>query len=518
MKKIRLLWADDEIDLLRAHVLFLEEKGYEVVTATNGNEAIQLVKSSVFDLVFLDEHMPGIGGLETLEIIKDISPALPVVMITKNEAEEIMDEAIGSRITDFLIKPVHPKQILLTIKKCMDQKRLVSEKTTSGYQSQFGEISRLINMAAGFGDWKEIYRRLVYWELELEKHGDTGMREVLRTQKYEANRSFGKYITASYPSWFEKDPPEKPLLSPGVFKQVVVPRLQNHEKILFILIDNLRLDQWKAMAPIFAEHLNIASEDLYCSILPTCTHYARNALFSGLMPLEIMKHHPDLWKFEDEPGSKNIHEGELLKRQLTRLGMNIPFRYEKVGNLDEGHKLVEQWQDMKAFSLNVVVYNFVDMVSHARTEVEMIKELAADEPAFRSLSLSWFRHSSLLDLIREISSEKFTLILTTDHGSIRVNNPIKVVGDRESSTNLRYKTGKNLNYNPREVFEVFDPEKIHLPKTQLTSRFIFARNDNFMVFPKNFNYYAGFFRNTFQHGGISLEEMMVPLVVLTPRS
>lgn len=310
--------------------------------------------------------------------------------------------------------------------------------------------------------------------------------------------------------------PEKPLLSPGVFKQVVVPRLQNHEKILFILIDNLRLDQWKAMAPIFAEHLNIASEDLYCSILPTCTHYARNALFSGLMPLEIMKHHPDLWKFEDEPGSKNIHEGELLKRQLTRLGMNIPFRYEKVGNLDEGHKLVEQWQDMKAFPLNVVVYNFVDMVSHARTEVEMIKELAADEPAFRSLSLSWFRHSSLLDLIREISSEKFTLILTTDHGSIRVNNPIKVVGDRESSTNLRYKTGKNLNYNPREVFEVFDPEKIHLPKTQLTSRFIFARNDNFMVFPKNFNYYAGFFRNTFQHGGISLEEMMVPLVVLTP--
>ncbi len=517
MKKIRILWTDDEIDLLRAHILFLEEKGYEVVTAKSGDEAIELVRSSLFDLIFLDEHMPGKSGLETLEEIKDISPTVPVVMITKSEEEDIMDEAIGSRIADYLIKPVHPKQILLSIKKQVDQNRLVSRKTTSGYQSQFSEIGQMINMANSFDDWKDIYSRLVYWEIELEQHGDTGMNEVLRIQKYEANRGFSRFVSSRYESWFRPDSRDKPLLSPAVFRHAVLPMLDRGEKVVLILIDNLRLDQWRTLSQAFADHLDLVSEELYCSILPTATHYARNALFAGLMPLEIVKHAPELWKFEDEAGSKNVFEEELLRRQLVRLGKKITFRYEKVSNQAEGQKLVEQAANFDSFPLNVLVYNFVDLVSHARTEMDMIKELASDESAFRSLSLSWFRHSSLNQLIRSLEGKNFKVVVTTDHGSIRVNNAIKVVGDRESSTNLRYKTGRNLNFNRGEVFEVRNPESIHLPRTNLTSSYIFAQNDDFMAFPKNYNYYAGLYKNTFQHGGISLEEMIIPLAILQSR-
>ncbi len=517
MKKIRILWTDDEIDLLRAHILFLEEKGYEVVTAKSGDEAIELVRSSLFDLIFLDEHMPGKSGLETLEEIKDISPTVPVVMITKSEEEDIMDEAIGSRIADYLIKPVHPKQILLSIKKQVDQNRLVSRKTTSGYQSQFSEIGQMINMANSFNDWKDIYSRLVYWEIELEQHGDTGMNEVLRIQKYEANRGFSRFVSSRYESWFRPDSRDKPLLSPAVFRHAVLPMLDRGEKVVLILIDNLRLDQWRTLSQAFADHLDLVSEELYCSILPTATHYARNALFAGLMPLEIVKHAPELWKFEDEAGSKNVFEEELLRRQLVRLGKKFTFRYEKVSNQAEGQKLVEQAANFDSFPLNVLVYNFVDLVSHARTEMDMIKELASDESAFRSLSLSWFRHSSLNQLIRSLEGKNFKVVVTTDHGSIRVNNAIKVVGDRESSTNLRYKTGRNLNFNRGEVFEVRNPESIHLPRTNLTSSYIFAQNDDFMAFPKNYNYYAGLYKNTFQHGGISLEEMIIPLAILQSR-
>lgn len=517
MKKVKILWTDDEIDVLKPHILFLEEKGFLVMTANSGDDAISKVKIDNFDIIFLDEHMPGLSGLETLEIIKGLTPSTPVIMITKSEEEDIMDEAIGSKIADYLIKPVNPKQILLSIKKNLQLKELVSRKTTASYQTQFGELGNLINRAMTFDDWVEIYKALVYWELELEVSNQGGMKEVLKMQSIEANSEFSKYIKNNYKRWFQPSVSETPRLSQNLFKESVFPFIKEGRQVVFIVVDNLRLDQLQALYPYLSEYFTVEKEELYCSILPTATQYARNAIFAGLMPMEIKKHFPDLWKEEDEEGSKNMHEEELLRLQLKRLGKEIPMKYVKISNLSAGKKLVENARDILNYPLSVLVYNFVDILSHARTEMEMIKELASDESAYRSLTLSWFLHSTLYDLLKELSGKDITLVLTTDHGSIRVQQPVKVVGDRMTTTNLRYKMGKNLNYDAREVFEINNPSEIHLPQANVSSKYIFADTQNFFAYPNRFNHYVGYYKNTFQHGGISMEEMMVPLLTLGPR-
>lgn len=514
MKMIKILWVDDEIDLLRPHIMFLEQKGYLVETASNGDDAVNLIKKENFDLLFLDENMPGISGLETLDQIKAFNPNLPVIMITKSEEEDIMDEAIGSRIDDYLIKPVNPKQILLTIKKNIDTKRLVIRKKTSAYQSEFAQLGTLINTAYRFEDWIEVYKRLTYWELELEQSNVSGMDEILRMQKTEANKGFAKFIMSNYFSWFERDNKDKPLLSPNVFPQMVFPYLDAGEKVCVILIDNLRYDQWRTILPTLEEFFKLATEELYCSILPTATQYARNALFAGLMPLEIEELFPDLWIAEDEEGGKNLREEDLLEKQVQRMGRNYRIKYDKISNSRAGKKLVENITNLLHYDLFVVVFNFVDILSHARTEMEMIRELAYDESAFRSLTFSWFLHSHLLDFIKELSNHTVRLIITTDHGTVRVSNPVKVIGDRKTTTNLRYKQGKNLNYNPKQVFEIRNPADVHLPKSHISSNYIFATNYDFLVYPNNYNYFVNYYRNTFQHGGISLEEMIVPVSVL----
>jgi len=513
-KKISILWTDDEIDLLRPHILFLEKKGYEVATASNGEDAIALIKGRSFDLVFLDEHMPGISGLETLNQIKNFNPGIPVVMITKSEEENIMDEAIGSKIDDYLIKPVNPKQILLTIKKNIDTRRLIQEKTTSGYQSDFMQISMLINSAYQFNDWVDIYKKLTYWQLELGHGNDPGMNEILKMQKAEANKGFSRFIKTNYPSWFNSDKPGKPLISTGIFPQIVFPLLEKTEKVCFVLIDNLRYDLWRSMIPLIEDYYKIESEEIYCSILPTATQYARNAMFAGLMPMEIEDIFPILWIDEEEEGGKNILEDKLLERQIQRHVKKIRFKYEKINNSRAGKKLVENIKDLQNYDLIVTVFNFVDILSHARTEMEMIKELAHDEVSFRSLTLSWFQHSHLLDFIRELSKSGTKLVITTDHGTIQVNNPVKVVGDKMTTSNIRYKQGKNLSYNPNEIFEVKRPAEIHLPKSHISSTYIFATNYDYLVYPNNYNQYVNYYRNTFQHGGVSLEEMLIPVSVL----
>ena len=515
MKEITILWADDEIDLLKPNILFLESKGYKVLTATNGQDAIDMVSAHSPDLVFLDEYMPGISGLQTLEEIKASYPSLPVIMITKSEEENIMEEAIGSKISDYLIKPVHPKQILLSIKKNVETKSLVTKKITSTYQSEFGKIGMAINSALSFDDWADVYRKLVYWEMELENSSDPGMNEVIAHQKHEANSEFSKFIKSNYASWFE-DQPGKPQLSHNLFASRIFPLLGQSKKVIVILIDNLRYDQWKAILPDIREFYRVESEDLYCSILPTATQFARNAIFGGLMPFDIEKLYPQLWINDDDEGSKNPHEEELLNRQLTRLGIGTQVYYEKVLNMKNGKKLSENISSVINNPLTVLVYNFVDMLSHARTEMDVIKELASDDAAYRSLTRSWFRHSYLLDLLKELSAQPVRVVITSDHGSVRVNNPVKVIGDRKTTTNLRYKQGKNLNYNPKQVFEVRAPSSIHLPKTNVSSTYIFATGDDFFAYPNNYNYYANYYRNTFQHGGISLEEMLVPCVHLDP--
>lgn len=514
-RQIHILWTDDEIDLLKPYILFLEEKEYSVSTATNGTDAIRLVQENSFDLIFLDENMPGLSGLETLETIKAIAPSTPVVMITKNEEEDIMDEALGNKISDYLIKPVNPKQILLTIKKNIDTKRLVTQKITSNYQSQFSRLGMEINSATKFDQWVEIYRRLVYWEMELSAGGTEGMEDVLRLQKVEANKEFARFIRTHYQRWFQKGTEEAPLVSPSIFRKKVFPLLQK-EQVVVVIMDNLRFDQWKVIEHELSDLYRTDEEEIYASILPTATQFARNAMFSGMMPLEIQERYPRLWVDEADEGGKNTFEEELCTAQMQRAGIQKTFNYAKISNQRAGKKLVENYKDLLNFDLNILVYNFVDMLSHARTEMEMIRELAFNESSYRSLVQSWFQNSYLFELLKLLSQHEIRLVITTDHGSVRVNNPLKVIGDRKTSVNLRYKQGKNLNYNPKEVLEITRPESIGLPRANVSTSYIFAMNNDFMVYPNNYNHFVNLYRNTFQHGGISMEEMLIPVCSLSP--
>ncbi len=517
MKNNRILWVDDEIELLKPHVIFLESKGYTMVTCNNAYDAIELVKAQHFDLVLLDENMPGMSGLDAINDLKAADSTLPVVMITKNEEEDIMDEAIGKQISDYLIKPVNPKQILLTLKKHIDKKQLVSEKTTMAYQSKFAQMGMEINNCQTMSDWQTIYRKLVFWELELAKIEDAGMEEVLRMQKNEANNLFARFIKQHYTKWLNEETTNRPLITPDLFSEKVFPLLDKGEKVAVLLIDNLRYDQWQTIYPVISNYYKLSNDELFCSILPTATQYARNAMFAGLMPLDIQKHYPQYWVNEDQEDSKNQYEKELIGEQIKRKYKDYSFHYEKINNEKMGVKVLNSLSSFINNQLNVFVYNFVDMLSHARTESEMIRNLANDEAAYRSLTLSWFEHSSILEVIKKLADNHITLIVTTDHGSIRVQNPVKVVGDRATNTNLRYKQGRNLGYKAKDVFDITKPSIACLPQQNISSSFIFAQGEDFLVYPNNFNHYSSYFRNTFQHGGVSLEEMLIPFVTLKPK-
>ncbi len=516
MSNIKILWVDDEIDLLKPHIIFLQNKGYEVDTANSGTDAIDIVKENFFDIIFLDENMPGLSGIETLNEIKKIAPLIPVVMITKSEEENIMEDAIGANIADYLIKPVKPNQVVLSIKKHVHKSEIVSEKTSSAYQSNFQKIAMDISMASAYNDWVEVHKKLVYWEMELDKSGTKVMDEVFQMQKSQANADFGKFIKSNYIDWFSGTG-DKPTLSPNIFKEYVLPQLSKGQSTVFLLIDNLRYDQWKTILPRIRPFYNLEREDLYYSILPTATQYSRNAIFAGLMPLEIEQKFPHLWLNDEDEGGKNQHEPELLKSQLEREGFKSNFYFEKIFNNKQGQKLVDNYKNILNHSLSVLVFNFVDILSHARTDSKMIRELAQDESAYRSLTLSWFEHSPLLELLEVLSKENVKIVITTDHGTVKVKNPKKVIGDKKTSTNLRYKMGKNLDYNRKDVFEIRKPQEAHLPVSNLTSSYIFAVSDDFLAYPNNYNYYVNYYKNTFQHGGVSLDEMILPAITLVPR-
>jgi CheY-like chemotaxis protein len=517
MDKIHILWADDEIELLKPHILFLKEKGYEVITANSGNEATEVINNYPFDIVFLDENMPGLSGLETLKLIKNVKPNLPIVMITKSEEETIMEDAIGSNIADYLIKPVNPNQILLCLKKNLENKRLISEKSTSNYQQEFRNIGMSLMEKLDFKQWVEMHKKICRWEIELEKSKDSGMGEILQNQRDEANMLFSKYVEDNYVSWISGSSPEKPIMSHTLIKEKLLPLLAKPNPTFFLLIDNLRYDQWKMLQPIIEQYFRISDEDIFCSILPTATHYARNALFAGLVPSEIEKMYPTLWLNEDDEGTKNQHEEELFGTLLKRYGKEVKYSYTKILNLNAGKKLLETMPNLMSNKVNVIVYNFVDMLSHARTEMEVIKELAEDEAAYRSLTVSWFEHSPLIEIIQFIAEKKANLVITTDHGSIRVKNPTKVIGDKNTNTNLRYKVGKALQYERKDVLEIRNPKDAYLPRLNVSSSYIFCKEDKFFAYPNNFNYYVNFYKNTFQHGGISMEEMLIPCITLSPK-
>ena len=509
-----LLWVDDEIEQLRAHLLFLEKKGYEVVTVSNGTDAIDQCQQRSFDLVLLDEQMPGLSGLETLQRIKELQPSMPVVMVTKSEEEHIMEQAIGQKIADYLIKPVNPNQILLTLKKNIHRREIETEVTQSQYQQNFQQIAMQIMDCRTWQDWTEVYKRLVHWELQLSAT-DSSMTEMLQMQKEEANLGFAKFVKKNYLEWIgARSEDNNPMMSHRVFRDKVFPLLNEGQKVVFVVMDNFRYDQWRMLAQEIGDLFDI-DEDLYCSILPTATQYARNAIFSGLMPDQIARMFPDLWVDEDEEEGKNLNEAPLIQTQIERYRRHDTFSYHKVNTSADADKLMQQFRQLDKYDLNVVVFNFIDMLSHARTESRMVRELANSESAYRSITLSWLRHSAIADFFRQLAQTDWKVVITTDHGSIRCTRPVKIVGDRNTNTNLRYKLGKNLSYQDKDLFVVREPQKAQLPAPNLSTSYVFATGDSFFAYPNNYNYYVSYYRDTFQHGGISLEEMMIPFVRMT---
>ncbi len=514
---VKILWVDDEVNLLKPYVMFLEQKDYKVDTATNGHDALDMVRDEVYDIVFLDENMPGMGGLEVLTEINKINATIPVVMITKSEDENIMDMAIGNKMADYLIKPVNPNQILMTLKKHVHKKDIVTEQNTTTYRQEFMNISMQLGDKLGFEEWYEMYRKLTYWNVELMDNNNA-MLDTMQMQMQEANRMFAKYVKGAYEDWFEEETDDKrPLMSHEVMKKRVLPLLDNGEKVFVVVIDNFRYDQFKSIQGLLSEFFNIEQEELYCSILPTATQYARNALISGLTPLQISKLYPQYWVDEDSDEGKNMYEEELLGTLMQRYRRKESYGYCKIVNNVQGEKYLEGFHNVVKNDLNVCVLNFIDMLSHARTDSKVIRELANSEAAFRSLALSWFRHSSIYSLFKELSERKVKVIITTDHGTVRIDRAVKVVGEKNISSNLRYKQGRSLAYNKKEVFEILKPEKVGLPCPNVSTAYIFSQNADFFAYPNNYNHYVNYYKDTFQHGGVSMEEMLIPLVTLSSK-
>ena len=513
----KILWADDEIDLLKPHIIFLKNKGYEVIPAVSGNEAIDIIDKETVDIVFLDENMPGLSGIETLKHLKSVRPQIPVVMITKSEEEHIMEDAIGADIADYLIKPVNPNQILLCLKKNIDRGEILTEKNTQGYQQAFRDIAMKISDSNTCAEWELVYRELVKWELDLERIEDAGVGEILADQKLEANSRFSHFVAKNYEDWINGRGSEKPLFSHTILKEKLFPDLEEGKTAFLFVIDNLRYDQWRSILPMIHPYYHVDDETLFYSILPTATHYARNAMFAGLMPSEIAKKYPQYWLNENDEGNKNQFEQPLLEEHLKRFSKNSKISYSKILNMDFGRKVLDNFHGMLRNPLNVVVFNFVDMLSHARTDVDLIRELANDEKSYRHVTATWFSNSVMLEMVKFLSEKKVPIYITTDHGTIKIERPVKIVGDRNTNSNLRYKVGRNLDCSSKEIFEVKSPEKIFLPKENLTSSFVFATGNSFLAYPNNYSYYVNYYKDTFQHGGISLEEMMIPFVKLLPK-
>ncbi len=522
MKGKKILWVDDEIELLRSHIIFLSEKGYEVDTVTNGEDAVSLVNENDYDLIFLDEMMAGIGGLETLGRIKDINSNIPVVMITKSEEETLMDEAIGGKIADYLTKPVNPSQVLLVCKKILEGKKISGQYAAKDYLQDFNEISRAFLNEMDFAEWIEIYLKLVNWDVELDSHPEIDLRQTLYDQKKEGNKEFSKFVERNYRQWISSVGDEyTPTLTTEIVPKYVLPLLEDSKSsIFFFVIDCLRLDQWLIMEKHLLDLFKI-EKDYYYAILPTATPYARNALFSGLFPSDIEKHYPQLWSSgDDDEKSMNKYEKELLQFLLDRKKIKLrnELKYIKIIDPEVGRNFEQNILSYQNTHLTAVVVNFLDMIAHGRSDSDLLKEIAPDEAAYRSLTNTWYTHSSLLATFQALAKMKNAkIVITTDHGSIRSLRGAKVLGDREASSNLRFKFGRNLKVDDKHAIYIKNPEDYKLPKRGVTINYIIAKEDFYFVYPTDYHKYLTYYKDTFQHGGISMEEMILPVITMEPK-
>ncbi len=515
MLKYTILWVDDEEDLLQSHILFLKAKGFKVITCNNGKDAITIINEQVFDAVLLDENMPGLSGLETLNIIKKTHLHLPVIMVTKDINEKVMDDALGLKIADYLIKPINPNQVLLALKKILQGTQLIEDKSIQEYRESFQKINLDIYNLETHQDWIDFYKKMIYWQKEL-KSTSKDVYNIFESQMEEANEHFFSFIKKNYSAWLENEE-ESPLLSHTLFRKKVFPNLQENKTTLLIIIDNLRFDQWKQIETHISPFYRNEEEDLFYSMLPTTTQYSRNALFSGLTPLEMYKKYPDLWVNDNEEENKNLNEAKFLELQLQRINNPISFSYHKIGNTKSGKQLLDNLQNEKNKSLVVAVFNFLDMISHAKTEMDFIKEIASDNKSFSDLTESWFKNSILLEILEKSASLRFNVLLTTDHGMVSVSNPIKILSTKESNNNIRYKSGKTFNFDSKRIFHLQNPEVFQLPKLSLNHSYIFTQGNDYLVYSNEFNKYANLFNNSFQHGGISMEEVLIPFIKLVPK-
>jgi len=519
LKKSRgkILWADDEIDMLRSHVLFLEERGYSVTPVTNAEDAVSLVRKDRFDIVLLDEVMPGMDGLQALAAIKESDPSLPVIMITKSEEENLMDEAIGGKITEYLTKPVNPSQIFSSCKRILENRKISRDKLTRDYTAEFSEIASLLYGPVSADDWIDIHVRLCEREIDLDQHPDLGLRQTLQDQRRECNQAFGRYIEENYAAWIlSKD---RPLLSPDVVRNAVVPLLNDDRSVLFVVVDNLRLDQWLAIEPLLYDFFSIQRRH-YFSILPSATPFSRNSLFAGCFPAEIEARFPKFWKDgEDDETSRNRYEHQFLIAQLDRLGIRLKQepKYVKIMDPEEARSTAKNIDSFFNSPLVSLVFNFVDILAHKRSGSEILKEIIPDESAYRSLTKTWFEHSALFEILKKAAESRVQVVLTSDHGSIRTMRGSTVYADRETSTNVRYKYGRAIKGDPKQCIQIADPKQFGLPARGININALIAREDYYFVYPTNYHKYLALYRDSFQHGGVSLEEMVLPLVVLTER-
>lgn len=517
MERRKILWADDEIELLHPHILFLEERGFDVTAVTNGDDAINQVRRNNFEVVLLDEHMSGKDGITTFAEIKTLRPGISTVMITKSEEEQLMEEAIGQQIDDFLTKPVNPSQILMVLKKLTEAAKINRDRIAREYIAQFNEISALIAAGANWRDWTDVHVKLSNWDIELERFPDLGLTDVLQDQKNQCNLEFARFVEDHYRDWINGK--DSPLLSVGVVERFLASPLKQGKRILLLVIDCLRMDQYLAIEPLLAQLFNI-KRDYYYSILPTSTPYSRNAIFSGLYPNELERHFPDLWKRgEDDESSSNRFEHQLLDKQLAKLGVNLKTdsKYVKILDPEEADNVERKVASYFNLPLFSMVFNFVDILAHARSNSDVIKEMVRNEGSYRAITRSWFEHSSLFNILRAFANQDILIILTSDHGSIRTQRGAKVVSDKEASTNLRYKYGRNLKCDAKNALFIRDPEDYKLPRRGININYIIAKEDYYFVYPTNYHKYVNLYKNSFQHGGISLEEMILPIAIMEPR-